>query len=197
MLIAISGIDGCGKSLQVELLEKWLKEMGKSLVVVKAYDDIAKLALRPFIEKWTDDTAIMFLFQAMHAQQYAAATEAIEQGRIVIADRWDESYLAYHRNFGFLSEQDDIRCTLNSLAFRGKIPDAGFIIEVPAEIARKRRESRGKLERFEDRPDDYFELVQCTYCEIALERGWKVLDGTRTPQAIHEEIAATLLAYLL
>jgi thymidylate kinase len=42
MLIAISGIDGCGKTLQVRLLEKWLRSQGRNPLVVKAYDDEAK-----------------------------------------------------------------------------------------------------------------------------------------------------------
>ncbi|HUX36221.1 MAG TPA: dTMP kinase [Candidatus Paceibacterota bacterium] len=193
MLIALSGIDGCGKTVQVNLLEQWLKDKGKSTLVVKAYDDISKLILRQFMEKWTDDAAIMFLFQALHAQQYSVALNALSEGQVVIADRWDESYLAYHRNFGFLSKQYDVYSMLNSLAFHDKIPDAGFIIKVPPEIARRRRESRGKPERFEDRPDNYYDLVQDTYCEIAADREWKVLDGTKTPQEIHEEICAALL----
>lgn len=192
MLITISGIDGCGKTLQVQLLQAWLEKQNKTSIVVKAYDDMAKIACRPFMEVWTDDAAIMFLFQALHAQQYAVAIEALKQGHIVIADRWDESYLAYHQNFGFLSVREDIRSMLNSLAFRDQIPDIGFIIAVPPEIARKRRISRGKMERFEDRSDEYYDIVQKTYCAIAAERHWFVLDGTKTPQMIHEEIINAL-----
>lgn len=192
MLVAISGIDGCGKSLQVDMLEGWFRKQGKDPVVIKAYDDVAKIACRPFMESWTDDVAIMFLFQALHAQQYAMATNALKKGHIVIADRWDESYLAYHQNFGFLSERHDLRATLNSLAFRERVPDVGFIIELPVEMARKRRESRGKVERFEDRPDAYHDKVQRTYHSIAIARKWHVLDGTDTPQAIHDKIVSFL-----
>jgi dTMP kinase len=135
----------------------------------------------------------MFLFQALHAQQYALTSDALKRGDTVIADRWDESYLAYHQNFGFLSSQDNLRVTLNSLAFRDRLPDLGFVIHVSIEIARKRRESRGKLERFEDRTDAYYDLVQKTYCEIAAARGWHLLDGRETPEKIHEKIIKFLL----
>jgi dTMP kinase len=192
MLIAISGIDGCGKTLQVQMLQSWLEMQKRTTTVVKAYDGMAKVACRSFMETWTDDTAIMFLFQALHAQQHAVANEALKRGRIVIADRWDESYLAYHQNFGFLSTRDDVRSMLNSLAFHDQVPDIGFIIEVPPEIARKRRSSRGKIERFEDRSDEYYDLVQKTYCAIAFERNWFILDGTKTPQMIHETIIKAL-----
>lgn len=192
MLISVSGIDGCGKTLQVNMLQNWLCKQGHSCTIIKAYDDTAKMACRPLIDAWTDDAAIMFLFQALHAQQRATTLDTLQNGNIVIADRWDESYLAYHENFGFLSNQPETRTLLNAIAFHDLIPDIGFIIEVPPEVARKRRESRGKMERFEDRPDHYYETVQRTYRSIAIMRNWIILDGTKTPQEIHQEIIRAL-----
>lgn len=192
MLIAISGIDGCGKSLQVDLLQSWLVTQGLNPIVTKAYDDMAKLACRQFIEEWTDDAAIMFLFQALHAQQYANTARALKAGRIVIADRWDESFLAYHQSFGFLAPNGATRALLNQIAFRGLLPEKGFLIQVPIEIARLRRESRGKVEKLEDRPDDYYKTIQAALLNISLERGWEIIDGTKTPQEIHREIVRSL-----
>lgn len=192
MLISLSGIDGCGKTLQVNMLETWLRRNGKSCVIAKAYDDMAKVIIRPFLDTWADDVAIMFLFQALHAQQHAVTAKALSQGSFVIADRWDESYLAYHENFGFLAEKPAIRAQLNSLAFHDQIPDVGFVIEVPPKVARRRRESRGQMERFEDRADQYYETVQSSYRKIALERNWVILDGTKTPEKIHQEIIEIL-----
>lgn len=192
MLIAISGIDGCGKSLQVDLLQAWLATKGLNPIVTKAYDDIAKLACRQFIEEWTDDAAIMFLFQALHAQQYANTARALKAGHIVIADRWDESFLAYHQSFGFLAPNGATRALLNQVAFRGLLPEKGFLIQVPTEVARLRRESRGKVEKLEDRPDDYYKTIQAALLNISLERGWEIIDGTKTPQEIHQEIVRSL-----
>jgi dTMP kinase len=192
MLISISGIDGCGKTLQVQMLDDWMRKQDINAIVVKAYDDIAKATCRLLMDHWTDDTAIMFLFQALHAQQYTTAIQALKQGLYVIADRWDESYLAYHQNFGFLSSLEQTRTMLNNLAFHEKIPDIGFIITVKPEIARKRRESRGTIDRFEDRSDEYYSIVQETYLSIAQARGWLILDGTQTPKQIHEEIIRVL-----
>ena len=188
ILISISGIDGCGKTLQVQMLDTWMRKQAIRAIVVKAYDDIAKATCRLLMDHWTDDSAIMFLFQALHAQQYFTATQSLSKGMCVIADRWDESYLAYHQNFGFLSSLEQTRTILNDLAFHEKVPDIGFIITVKPEIARKRRESRGKIDRFEDRSNGYYHIIQETYLNIARAREWFVLDGTQTPKQIHEEI---------
>lgn len=192
MLITITGIDGCGKSLQVDMLHTWLKKNSRPCIITKAYDDMAKLACRPFIDTWTDDTAIMFLFQALHAQQYADTLQALQKGFIVIADRWDEAFLAYHQNFGFLSCQEKIRVLLNQLAFRKHLPEKGFLIKVSAEVAKRRRENRGKVEKLENRSDEYYEVIQQTLLDISLERNWSILDGTKTPKEIHEEIVDSL-----
>lgn len=192
MLISFSGIDGCGKTLQIKLLKAWLKQNGKPCFIAKAYDDMAKVILRPYMETWTDDTAIMFLFQALHAQQHAVTAKALSEGNIVVADRWDESYFAYHENFGFLADRPAIREQLNSLAFHDTLPDIGFVIEVPPKIARRRRESRGQIERFEDRSDHYYQTVQSSYRKIALERNWVILNGIKTPEKIHREIIEML-----
>ena len=193
MLIAISGIDGSGKTLQVKLLEQWYLQQGIAVTVIKAYDEQAKMACRPFMESWNDDIAITFLFQALHAQQYSATMQALKRKEVVIADRWDESYLAYHQNFCELSARPELREVLNKLAFRNKLPDEGFLIEVPPSIAKKRRTSRGKIERFENRPDNFFRIIQDAYRVIAHQRKWHILDGTKTPQEIHERLVEILL----
>ena len=192
MFITISGIDGCGKSLQVDMLQSWLKRNGRKSIVTKAYDDTAKLACRPFIDNWTNDVAIMYLYQALHAQQYADTVQALKKGFVVIADRWDESFLAYHQNFGFLSNQGELRTLLNKIAFQEHLPEKGFLIEVPVHIAEKRRRLRGKLEKLEDRPSEYYEIIQKTFIEISLERNWTILNGTKTPEEIHLEIVTSI-----
>ena len=192
MLIVISGIDGTGKTLQVNMLENWYQMQGKRVAIVKAYSDDVKIACRHFVDTWTNQMAIMFLFQALHAQQYTAAMNALQKGEVVIADRWDESYLAYHSCFGVLAEQQDLRNRLNEMAFRNVTPDYGFVITVPAEVARKRRLSRGKVERLEDRDDQYYETIQAAYCRIACQRKWQIIDGTKTPEEIHQKITKFL-----
>ena len=191
-LYALSGIDGCGKSLQIRMLENWLSGIGYSVFVSKAYSEAMKVLLSPCWDQLSNPTATMFLFQALHAQQYADVTEALEQGKIVLADRWDESYLAYHENFGELSIDPALRFTLNRTAFHDHLPDIGFLFVVPPDVARRRRQLRGRMERFEDRSDSYYETIQSAYVRIAQERRWHLIEATDTPESIHERIQEIL-----
>jgi dTMP kinase len=191
MLIAFSGIDGGGKSTQVDMLARELRKRGRSVVVTKAYNDEAKRSLKQYVHTWADE-ARLFLFQAMHARQYDETVAALQAGAIVIADRWDESYIAYHSNFGPLASQPELRREMNRLAFHGLLPDIGFFIELPVEVARQRRESRGQVEKLENRPDDWYLTIQYGYRLVAVERGWHILDGLSDSGRLHKDILELL-----
>ncbi|MEK7101131.1 MAG: dTMP kinase [Patescibacteria group bacterium] len=188
MFIAISGIDGAGKTVQVQLLRKELIRRGHTVEIIKAYDDDVKLLCKPLIDRFSDPMAIMFLFQALHAQQFRNAVEALERGTTVIADRWDESYLGYHTNFGILANQEDTRNMLNEVAFRGLVPDIGITLKLPVQTARLRREGRGFAGEFDAPSDDHFHRLQSTYVSIATQRGWTVLDGSGSRLEVRRRI---------
>ena len=188
MFIAISGIDGAGKTVQVQLLRKELIRRGHTVEIIKAYDDDVKLLCKPLIDRFSDPMAIMFLFQALHAQQFRNAVEALERGTTVIADRWDESYLGYHTNFGILANQEDTRNMLNEVAFRGLVPDIGITLKLPVQTARLRREGRGFAGEFDAPSDDHFHRLQSIYVSIATQRGWTVLDGSGSRLEVRRRI---------
>jgi dTMP kinase len=134
MLVTITGIDGCGKGTQLQHLAAFLQGQGRSVFVSKAYGDAEKELFALFIERATDE-AVMFLFQAMHAEQRAKAARAQERGEIVLADRWDESYEAYHSQYGVLSHDTELRQRLNEVAFRGWRADTTILLRVPVAMA--------------------------------------------------------------
>lgn len=196
MFIAISGIDGAGKTTQAQLLKEELVLRGHTVEIVKAYDDHLKLLCKPLIDRFSDPMAIMFLFQALHAQQFRNAIEALERGVTVIADRWDESYLGYHTNFGILAAQESVRDMLNEVAFRGLVPDIGITLELPVRMARLRREDRGFAGEFDAPSDEHFEKLQSAYVSIAVQRGWAVLDGTGSVPEIQQRVMGVVTTQL-
>ena len=70
------------------------------------------------------------------------------------------------------------------------------IIDVPAEIARHRRESRGDMERFEDRPDEYYEIIRKKTLQIAHDRNWMIVNGKKSLDDIHEEIIQAISKFI-
>lgn len=194
MLICLTGIDGCGKGTQLSLLTEYLEKQNFPVFVSKAYGDAEKECFSAFINTWSQ-TAILFLFQALHAEQSLKVRRALAQRRIVIADRWDEAYLAYHSRYGILSCDPKLRARLNEIAFEGISPDVTILLDVPVKVALKRLEARGK-DFFDKLPQSYHQAMRDEYLRLAKEKNWHVVDGTRPAIDIHSRITGILEAKL-
>lgn len=190
MIINLTGIDGCGKGTQITLLAQHLEEAGRRVFVSKAYGDAEKETLSMFIRKW-HQTSILFLFQALHVQQRIEAFAAEERGDLVISDRWDDSYYAYHRNFGILMDDRDLREKLNRIAFEDRLPDITFFLDAPLEVAQTRMDARGR-DFFDKHPLSYHRTMQEGYRELAKERGWITINSEESVEKIHDEIVSHL-----
>lgn len=194
MLIAFAGIDGSGKSTQIDLLKKFLSKKGYLVAISKACGDKEKKSLARFFKSW-DDLAITFLFQGLHRQQYIDAIKNLREGKIVLADRWDETYLSFHRCFGFLSGDKRFRLKLNHLAFNGLLPDLTFFISVPPQEAHRRLASRGK--DFLDKGSlQYHSQIEKSIRESLRDRNPILINGTQEINKIHLIIIEKVLAYL-
>lgn len=190
MIICITGIDGCGKGTQKELLATRLQNAGKTVFLSKAYGDAEKECFSAFMEYWSQES-ILFAFQALHVEQRVRAKRAEARGEIVIADRWDESYVAYHTAYGILENDPTLRDRLNEIAFAGIVPDHTFFLDVSVEEAEKRLVTRG-MDFFDKRGVEYHNTMRSQYLRIAAERGWSILDGGKSAVAIHHEILKVL-----
>lgn len=190
MIICITGIDCCGKGTQIPLLAEFLQRKKYDVFISKAYGSAEKECFSPFMEYW-HPVSIMFLFQAIHTQQRVKARKAENQGKIVVADRWDESYLAYHSNYGILKDTHELRKDLNKLSFSNIVPDITFLLKVSITTAKQRCKHRGE-DFFDQLPWKYHETMQKAYLKIAKDRNWIVLDGEKPPKEIHKKICDCL-----
>ena len=100
MFICFEGIAGSGKTTQTKLLADYLKNVkGKDVFVSAVYERERRKAISDFMNLSgikAAQTAVMFLFQALHAAQYHEVHEALMSDKIVIADRWRYSFFAHH-----------------------------------------------------------------------------------------------------
>ncbi len=190
MLINITGIDGCGKGTQLQHLADYLTQNGKKIFLSKAYGPREKEIFSLFIER-AHDLTVMFLFQAMHVEQRMQAEQALRDGAIVLADRWDDAYLAYHSQHGLLAGDTTLRDKLNELAFGGIKPNITFLLKVRVSVGMERCRLRGA--DFFDRKGEAHHQSNADYLDkLATEHGWIVIDGEKPHREIHEEIVSTI-----
>ncbi|WP_337865850.1 dTMP kinase [Ignavibacterium sp.] len=195
MFITFEGIDFCGKSTQVELLKKYFEEKGKSVKIIREpggteiSEKIRDILLDKKNNKMFMETELL-LFSASRAQLVREKIiPYLEKGNVVISDRFHDSSTAY-QGFGRGLPIDSV-LSIHSLAIGNTIPALTFIIDIPIEVAIKRKaeKTHQELDRIEVSSNDFFEKVRNGYLTLAeKDKRFKVIDGTQSIETIHRII---------
>lgn len=169
MFISIEGPDGCGKSTIVPLVSAWLQEQGFS--VRTTFEPGATELGRRLRELLLQDAAPMtpmteaLLMAADRAQHVAEVVRpALAQGDIVITDRYIDSSLVYQGYAGGVPV--DVVRRINEAAADGLYPDITFLLDVPPDVARQRRQL-SKGDRFERRGAQFQQKVYDGFVRLA------------------------------
>jgi dTMP kinase len=171
LFISFEGIDGVGKSTQADLLESWLKSQGKEVVrTLEPGGTDVGVEIRKILLHHKGDLAPRAeaaLFAADRAHHVASKIRpALEQGKIVITDRYFDSSVAYQGAGRDLS-RTEVR-ELSLWAVGGLLPDLTVLLDLPAEQARTRRNSSGtEPDRLEKEKTEFFETVRSAYLDLA------------------------------
>lgn len=192
LLITFEGGEGSGKSTQVELLERWLEESGHEVVTARepGSTPVGEIVRQLLLETAPDalvPEAELALFLAARGQLAAEVIgPALEQGRIVLVDRYGDSSVAY-QGYGRGLDPDSIAAA-NRWLTRGVEPDLTVLIDVPPEAAHHRR--RRPPDRLERAGSEFHERVREGYRQLALEEPERfcVVDGTQPIDAIQAAI---------
>ena len=191
LFITFEGVDGCGKSTQIELLSKYLKENNFEVVITREPggkglgEKLREILLN--YDGEVSDRCESFLFLADRAQNIdTIVNPAVNSGKIVLCDRHTDSTVAY-QGYGRGLDIDTIN-HLNNLATNNKKPDLTFIFDIDTETSMKRV---GKnQDRMESAGIEFQNRVRKGYLELAQieSERVKVIDATKTIEEIHEEV---------
>lgn len=195
MFITFEGIDFCGKSTQVELLRNYLVAQNNKVEIIREpggteiSETVRSVLLDKKHNKMFMETEI-FLFSASRAQLVREKIRPfLKQGFYVISDRFHDSTTAY-QGYGRGIDHETVR-HINKLAIDEAIPDLTFIIDITVEVANERKANKENLDldRMELSGNPFFEKVRNGYLEMAnMEDRFRVIDGTLSPEIIHEKI---------
>lgn len=187
-LVALEGVDGCGKSTQAAILAERLDalltfepgatELGASLRKLLLDHDRVPITGR----------AEALLMVADRAQHVVEVIEpALDSGRWVVTDRFLASTLAY-QGYGRDLERSGLE-QLVGWATGGLTPDLTVLIDVPVDVAELRR-GGSRVDRFEGQGGGFQQRVADGFLELAKQVAtpWLVIDGTGSV----EEVAAAV-----
>ena len=194
MFVSFEGLDGSGKSTQAELLRARLEADGETVLATREPggtelgEQIRDLVLHGgHVEPWAE--ALLYAAaRAQHVEQ--VIRPALERRESVICDRYVDSSVAYQgvgRGLGLERVLD-----LNLAAVGGVMPDRTFLLLLDASSVAERVGS--EHDRLEREDEEFHRLVDAGYRELAARFPERivVLDGTRSPERIAEEVHGAL-----
>ncbi len=201
LFITFEGGDACGKSTQVKLFKEYVatrKDKDGFVFVREPGGTGLGEKIRELLLSYEEDSPVpkaeLLLFLASRAQLFEKViSPAISEGKIVVADRFYDSTIAYQ---GFAREIFDAEeiLKLNKLILGKFKPNLTFYLKIKPEIAFKRKNSGENLDRMEKEALAFHQKVYEGYQFISKKEKERfvVLDATKSIEEIHNEIVASV-----
>lgn len=200
--LVLEGGEGAGKTTQASLLAAWLDGLGVPHVLTRepGGTDVGE-AIRSLVLGRTDlevpPLSELFLILAARAAFVEKVVRpALDAGKVVVADRFALSTLAY-QGYGRGLPLDQIRAA-NRVATGGLEPDLYLVLDVEVERGAARQLDQGKEpDRMEGAGAAFLRRVREGYLELARgEARVRMLPGTGSAEEVHRRIRALLRAEL-
>ncbi len=198
LFITFEGGDGSGKTTQIQSVREWFESRGIAVVVTREPGGTELgTTLRHLVQMGPEDVdprTEALLYAADRAYHVSTLIRpALEAGTVVLCDRYIDSSLAYQgaaRNLGV----DEIR-SLSQWATGDLHPDVTLLLDLPPEVAARRRPGRpGAPDRMERESMDFHERVRHQYLRLADAEPDRiaVIDAVGTAQEVFREIRGVL-----
>jgi dTMP kinase len=200
LFITFEGIEGCGKSTQVECLAKRLAKTGREVVTLRepggtpigeAIRDVVKFP--PGDDPISPDTELLLMnaSRAQLVQQTIRPTLA--RGTVVLCDRFYDSSLAY-QGYGRGLDLAKVQQAID-LAVGETKPDLTLLLDIPLAVSQARvggrRQSTGEgQDQFDQSGLAFFGRVHAGFHTLAKEepQRYRVIDGAQPPDAVGQAV---------
>jgi len=190
--ITFEGIDGAGKSTQIDVVAATLRSRGLPLVLTREPGGTSLgEALRELIlnQSMTADTETLLLFAARAEHLARVIRPALSAGQWVLCDRFTDATYAYQA--GGRGVPEERIAALEHWVHADLQPDLTLLFDVAPEIAAERLARSRAADRFEAEEVGFFRAVRREYLARA-ERDparFLVMDGTRAPEDLGAQLA--------
>jgi dTMP kinase len=196
--ITIEGIEGVGKTTNIEFITRLMSRAGKDFIVTREPggtplgEAIRGLLLDPQFTGMDADCELQLLFAARSQHLAKVIWPAIEAGRWVLCDRFTDATYAYQGGGRGIAAEKIAQ--LEQWVQGDFRPDITLLLDLPVCIGLERAGNRGVLDRFEQEQLDFFERVRQTYLELAARYSerYHVIDAARPLDQVQRQISEVL-----
>lgn len=195
LFIVLEGIDGTGKTTQAKMLQEYLQKKGiRTLLLHEPGTTPAGLKIRELVldkDIPMDNMTQAMLFLAARASLVNTVIRPeLEQGTIIICDRFTASTLAYQ---GYAADKDEKYISnlekINNIILQGIAPNIVFYLKGDPRQLKSRRDDRGVTDRYESKAINFQYKLSEAYDKILMQEATTIqIDALQAPQAIANQI---------
>lgn len=194
IFISFEGVDGVGKTTQVERLRAWLESTGREVVVTRepGGTELGRSIRRLLLQGGQQEADIApraeaLLFAADRAQHVAQVIRpALERGAVVITDRYIDSSLAYQAGGRELTAE--AIGNLSRWASEGLMPERTYLLDMDPALSHARLQ-HGQ-DRMESAGDGFQRRTRQAFLDLAAAQPdrFLVVDADRSPEDVWDRI---------
>lgn len=197
--ITFEGIEGVGKSTQIEICYELLSKQHQNKVVLTREPGgtatgelIRELVLKNQDVSIGDMAELLLIFAARAQHLEEVICPALAEDKIVLCDRFTDATYAYQgigRGLGKTAV-----ATLEQLVQAELRPDLTVVLDMPVELGMQRVQTRGEKDRFESEQQTFFQQIRQAYLSMANEQPARVyvIDASNDIATVSNSIKALM-----
>nr|WP_262925753.1 dTMP kinase [Pseudomonas chlororaphis] len=198
MFITLEGPEGAGKSTNREYLAERLRAAGIEVVLTREpggtplAERIREVLLTPGEEVMNADTELLLVFAARAQHLATVIRPALARGAVVLCDRFTDSTYAYQGAGRGLSLE---RIEALESFVQGELrPDLTLVFDLPVDVGLARASARGRLDRFEQEGQAFFQKVRQAYLTraAAAPQRYCLVDAAQPLARVQQSLDALL-----
>lgn len=198
LFITLEGPEGAGKSTNREYLAARLREQGVDVLLTREpggtplAEQVRELLLAPSAESMASDTELLLVFAARAQHLAQVILPALQRGAVVLCDRFTDATYAYQGGGRGLDAQ---RIALLENFVQGELrPHLTLVFDLPVEVGLARAQARGRLDRFEQEGQAFFQAVRSCYLQraAAAPQRYRIIDAAQPLEAVQRDLQPLL-----
>lgn len=200
--ISLEGGEGAGKSTQNKRIVDWLTSQGKNVVETRepggtvVSEQIRQVLLDTRNSGLSATAELLMMFAARSQLVTEVILPALEQGKVIVCDRFADASYAYQGGGRQLGAETV--AIVEQLVLKGLQPDLTLLFDIPVELGMTRVAGRGEADRFEVESLRFFKRVRNAYLERAKKdpQRFRVIDASQDADSVWQQVKAVLQAEL-